>query len=447
MSSSAGHRTTVHQASTSIAISPSPTSCTRGQGSISQSMIQLSHELHNGCLQRVILRSLSRMIDPMNIIPFLCLFLYIPISLAHPPPSHTLDFAIDPTITVGQSFPATWGWNGLEGSISHSLIVMVGQKITTTSTASPGVKTGVIQLQVSESGSYQATLTMMFQGGSVSQTAQFIASAASVITTPPGQTNAIGTTGPILSFSSTSISSPTTSGSFPPAGGGITPPLSMQPMPTVPASSAATSTYSNTQSTGFTSSPGSGNSSATSNMPSPTPTTSQSNIVGVILGTIFGSLSACLLFAILAYCIWQRRSRRRTLPRRNTLSNLSSKEFYPDRMTANAFPSIKHFPGQEVDEGNWDAHTESSLTPSDSASRVVWSFSQGKKARPLATSTTLTVHTEESVTTAANDNGESKSDVTTESGRYSSANADLPFKIPTIMMTAATPSPPSTTVS
>ncbi|KAH7868840.1 uncharacterized protein C8R40DRAFT_1074463 [Lentinula edodes] len=405
MSSSAGHRTTVHQASTSIAISPSPTSCTRGQGSISQSMIQLSHELHNGCLQRVILRSLSRMIDPMNIIPFLCLFLYIPISLAHPPPSHTLDFAIDPTITVGQSFPATWGWNGLEGSISHSLIVMVGQKITTTSTASPGVKTGVMQLQVSESGSYQATLTMMFQG----------------TTTSLGQTNAIGY----------SISSPTTSGSFPPAGGGITPPLSMQPMPTVPASSAATSTYSNTQ----------------SNMPPPTPTTSQSNIVGVILGTIFGSLSACLLFAILAYCIWQRRSRRRTLPRRNTLSNLSSKEFYPDRMTANAFPSIKHFPGQEVDEGNWDAHTESSLTPSDSASRVVWSFSQGKKARPLATSTTLTVHTEESVTTAANDNGESKSDVTTESGRYSSANADLPFKIPTIMMTAATPSPPSTTVS
>ncbi|KAJ3878049.1 hypothetical protein F5051DRAFT_406855 [Lentinula edodes] len=216
-------------------------------------------------------------------------------------------------------------------------------------------------------------------------------------------------------------------------------------MPTVPASSAATSTYSNTQSTGFTSSPGSGNSSATSNMPPPT--ASQSNIVGVILGTIFGSLSACLLFAILAYCIWQRRSRRRTLSRRNTLSNLSSKEFYPDRMTANAFPSIKHFPGQEVDEGNWDAHTESSLTPSDSASRVVWSFLQGKKARPLATSTTLTVHTEESVTTAANDNGESKSDATTESGRYSSANADLPFKIPTIMMTAATPSPPSTTVS
>ncbi|KAJ3901245.1 hypothetical protein F5879DRAFT_992121 [Lentinula edodes] len=434
MSSSAGPRTTVYQASTSIAISPSPTSCTRGQGSISLSMIQLSHELHNGCLHRVILRSLSRMIDPMNIIPFLCLFLYIPISLAHPPSSHTLDFAIDPTITVGQSFPATWGWNGLEGSISHSLIVMVGQKITTTSIASPGVKTGVMQLQVSESGSYQATLTMMFQGKSVSQTAQFIAALASVTTTSSGQTNAIGFTGP-----STSISSSTTSGSIPSAGVGIT------PMPTVPASSAATSTYSNTQSTGFTSSPGSGNSSATSNMPPPT--ASQSNIVGVILGTIFGSLSACLLFAILAYCIWQRRSRRRTLSRRNTLSNLSSKEFYPDRMTANAFPSIKHFPGQEVDEGNWDAHTESSLTPSDSASRVVWSFSQGKKARPLATSTTLTVHTEESVTTAANDNGESKSDATTESGRYSSANADLPFKIPTIMMTAATPSPPSTTVS
>ncbi|KAJ3928610.1 MAG: hypothetical protein NXY57DRAFT_1020252 [Lentinula lateritia] len=398
-------------------------------------MIQLSYELHNGCLQGVIFRSLSRMIDPMNIIPFLCLFLYIPISLAHPPPNHTLDFAIDPTITVGQSFPATWGWNGPVAHISHSLIVMVGQKITTTSTASPGVTSGMMQLQVSESGSYQATLTMMFQGRkSVSQTAQFIASPASVTTNSPGQTNAIGITGP-----STSISSLTTSGSIPSAGVGIT------PMPTVPASSAATSTYSNTQSTGFTSSPGSGNSSATSNMPPPP--ASQSNIVGVILGTIFGSLSACLLFAILAYCIWQRRSHRRTLSRRNTLSNLSSKEFYPDRITANAIPSIKHFPGQEVDEGNWDAHTESSLTPSDSVSRVVWSFSQGKKARPLATSTTLTVHTEESVTTAANDNGESKSDVTTESGRYSSANADLPFKIPTIMMTAATPSPPSTTVS
>ncbi|KAJ4481354.1 hypothetical protein C8R41DRAFT_476832 [Lentinula lateritia] len=143
-------------------------------------MIQLSHELHNGCLQRVIFRSLSRMIDPMNIIPFLCLFLYIPISLAHPPRNPTLDFAIDPTITVGQSFPATWGWNGPVAHISHSLIVMVGQKITTTSTASPGVTSGMMQLQVSESGSYQATLTMMFQG----------------TTNSPGQTNAIGITGP-----------------------------------------------------------------------------------------------------------------------------------------------------------------------------------------------------------------------------------------------------------
>ncbi|GAW09540.1 hypothetical protein LENED_011700 [Lentinula edodes] len=73
---------------------------------------------------------------------------------------------------------------------------MVGQKITTTSIASPGVKTGVMQLQVSESGSYQATLTMMFQGKSVSQTAQFIAALASVTTTSSGQTNAIGFTGP-----------------------------------------------------------------------------------------------------------------------------------------------------------------------------------------------------------------------------------------------------------
>ncbi|KAJ3805312.1 hypothetical protein F5876DRAFT_81910 [Lentinula aff. lateritia] len=375
-----------------------------------------------------------------NIILLLCLFLYIPTSLAkfnfHPFSTPTLDFAIDPTITVGQSFPATWGWNGLEEQIPHSLIVMVGQKITTTSTAGIGVQGGVMQLQVSESGSYQATLTMLLHGFPVSQTAQFIASSASALMTPlpngPPET--------VLSGSSKSMSSPTTSGSIPSASLRITQaPTSINSVqPTVPATSVASSTYSNTESTGFT--------SATTQQSTISHSNSLAPLVGVILGTIFGSLFACLLFAILAYCIWRRR--RRTIFRRNnTLSNLSSKEYCPDRMTANAISSIQHFPGEEVDEGNWDAYTESSLTPSDSVSRVVWSFSQGKKARPLATSTTLTAHSEESITTAANDNGESKSDATTDSGRYSSANANLPFKIPMIIMTAATPSPSSTTVS
>ncbi|KAH7871003.1 uncharacterized protein C8R40DRAFT_1123614 [Lentinula edodes] len=93
---------------------------------------------------------------PMNIaLLLLWLFLYISSSLAHFDPNF-LDLSINPTITVGQSFNATWRWNGMRIPYAHPLIVTVGQNnqasTTTTSTASPGVNNGVIQLQVSETG-------------------------------------------------------------------------------------------------------------------------------------------------------------------------------------------------------------------------------------------------------------------------------------------------------
>lgn len=83
------------------------------------------------------------------------LFLYISSSLAQSDPTF-LDLSINPTITVGQSFNATWRWSGMRIPYAHPLIVTVGQdnqaSTTTTSTASPGVNTGVVQLQVSETG-------------------------------------------------------------------------------------------------------------------------------------------------------------------------------------------------------------------------------------------------------------------------------------------------------
>ncbi|KAF8824698.1 hypothetical protein HHX47_DHR7000391, partial [Lentinula edodes] len=188
----------------------------------------------------------------------------------------------------------------------------------------------------------------------------------------------------------------------------------------------AASTITPTTSTDLT------NSTQQSTTPSPTmqSDTSVNSLVGIILGAIFGSLSAFLLLAILVYCVW--RHRRRTLPRRNTLSDLNSNGFYPNRMSANSIPSVEQSLGKE--EENWDAYTESSLAPSDSVSRVVWSFSQGKKkVRPLATSTTLATQS----STAANDSRESKPDATPDSGRYRSANIDLPYKIPMIIMTTA----------
>ncbi|KAJ4489786.1 hypothetical protein C8R41DRAFT_834511 [Lentinula lateritia] len=209
-----------------------------------------------------------------------------------------------------------------------------------------------------------------------------------------------------------------------------------QSLPTVTPLPAATSTITPTTSTDST------NSTQQSTTTSPTMNSDASvSLVGVILGAIFGSLSAFLLLAILVYCLW--RHRRRTLPRRNTLSDLNSNGLYPNRMSANSIPSVEQSLGKGEEE-NWDAYTESSLAPSDSVSRVVWSFSQGKKkVRPLATSTTLATQS----STASNDSRESKPDATPDSSRYRSANIDLPYKIPMIIMTTATPSPPSTTVS
>ncbi|KAJ3916881.1 hypothetical protein F5877DRAFT_68675 [Lentinula edodes] len=107
--------------------------------------------------------------DPMNIaLLLLWLFLYISSSLAQIDPN-SLDLSINPTITVGQSFDATWRWNGAKIPFPHPLIVRVGendqdQPSITTLTASPGVSNGVVRLQVSETGSFRATLAMPFSG-------------------------------------------------------------------------------------------------------------------------------------------------------------------------------------------------------------------------------------------------------------------------------------------
>ncbi|KAJ3886515.1 hypothetical protein GG344DRAFT_81647 [Lentinula edodes] len=351
--------------------------------------------------------------DPMNIaLLLLWLFLYISSSLAQIDPN-SLDLSINPTITVGQSFDATWRWNGAKIPFPHPLIVRVGendqdQPSITTLTASPGVSNGVVRLQVSETGSFRATLAMPFSG-------------------PPP---------PIMPLLSPSTASGISQISTTPVIGSGT--QSLSTFTPLPAASTMLSIISTpTTSTDLT------NSTQQSTTPSPgmQSDTSVNSLVGIILGAIFGSLSAFLLLTILVYCVW--RHRRRTLPRRNTLSDLNSNGFYPNRMSANAIPSVEQ-PLDKEEEENWDAYTESSLAPSDSVSRVVWSFSQGKKkVRPLATSTTLATQS----STAANDSRESKPDATPDSGRYRSANIDLPYKIPMIIMTTATPSPPSTTVS
>ncbi|KAJ4467733.1 hypothetical protein C8J55DRAFT_608957 [Lentinula edodes] len=371
--------------------------------------------------------------DPMNIaLLLLWLFLYISSSLAQIDPN-SLDLSINPTITVGQSFDATWRWNGAKIPFPHPLIVRVGendqdQPSITTLTASPGVSNGVVRLQVSETGSFRATLAMPFSGfffippSTITQTAQFVVVPTTLPdTTPPP---------PIMPLLSPSTASGISQISTTPVFGSGTQSLStFTPLP-------AASTITPTTSTDLT------NSTQQSTTPSPAmqSDTSVNSLVGIILGAIFGSLSAFLLLTILVYCVW--RHRRRTLPRRNTLSDLNSNGFYPNRMSANAIPSVEQ--ALDKEEENWDAYTESSLAPSDSVSRVVWSFSQGKKkVRPLATSTTLATQS----STAANDSRESKPDATSDSGRYRSANTDLPYKIPMIIMTTATPSPPSTTVS
>ncbi|KAJ3935284.1 MAG: hypothetical protein NXY57DRAFT_1100055 [Lentinula lateritia] len=393
--------------------------------------------------------------DPMNIaLLLLWLFLYISSSLAQSDPTF-LDLSINPTITVGQSFNATWRWSGMRIPYAHPLIVTVGQdnqaSTTTTSTASPGVNTGVVQLQVSETGSFRATLAMPFSGfllfppSTITQTAQFVV----VPTTLPD----IIAKNDLHIHESTRLKRPLTLQSV----------LLRQCMTqsiiylnrqlTNPSQHAifpiSFDCFRNQSNINVAQDIGdwfwnrlarySTNSTQKSTTPSPT----VDSLVGVILGAIFGSLSAFLLLAILVYCVW--RHRRRTLPRRNTLSDLNSHGFYPNRMSANSIPSVERSLGKGEEE-NWDAYTESSLAPSDSVSRVVWSFSQGKKkVRPLATSTALATQS----STASNDSRESKpdADATPDSGRYRSANIDLPYKIPMIIMTTATPSPPSTTVS
>ncbi|KAJ3811895.1 hypothetical protein EV368DRAFT_80490 [Lentinula lateritia] len=373
--------------------------------------------------------------DPMNIaLLFLWLFLYNSTSLAQSD-FNPLDLSINPTITIGQSFNATWKWNSVKIPDAHPLIVIVGQNnqaSTTTSIAGPGVNSGVVHLQVSETGSFQATLAMPFSGffwfppSTITQIAQFVAVSTALPDTIPSSTIIpLSTTSGISQISRTSV-----------IGSGT------QSLPTVTPLPSASSNRTTITPTTSTDSINPTQQSATSS-PTVYSDTSTNSLVGVILGAIFGSLSAFLILAILVYCVW--RHRRRSLPRRNTLSDLNSNRFYPNRMSANSIPSVEQ-PLDKEEEANWDAYTESSLAPSDSVSRAVWSFSQGKKkVRPLATSTTLATQS----STAANDSRESKPDATTDSGRYRSANAnvDLPYKIPMIIMTAATPSPPSTTVS
>ncbi|KAJ3979268.1 hypothetical protein F5890DRAFT_1547087, partial [Lentinula detonsa] len=155
------------------------------------------------------------------------------------------------------------------------------------------------------------------------------------------------------------------------------------------------------------------------------------NTVGLLVGAIFGALSVFSLLFILVY--WILRRRRRGSAGNNSVSDFSSRSFYPSKIMGDG---THHFPKAHTD---WDTNTESSLAPSDSVSRVVWTFTPMKKVRPLVPSTTLAECSKEQASTAVDEEEEEES-VTTTWAEQSTASP----KIPIITIIAATPSPPST---
>ncbi|KAJ3991473.1 hypothetical protein F5050DRAFT_1793953 [Lentinula boryana] len=321
-----------------------------------------------------------------------------------------LEFSVEPTITVGQGFQAGWKWNAQQLPETHLLIMsVVSQSATpsvTTSTAAAGVQSGMIQLKVSNPGLYQATLMRPNQLPHItfSQTVQFVA-VLPTSTIPNSQTtefppSAESTNAQIITTTQIIRTETTTT------------------IPTIIS--------------------GSGNLNSTS--PSVPPTNSPTSIsgpdhntVGCLVGAILGALSVFSLLLVLVY--WILRRRRRASSKNNSVSDFSSHSFYPSRIMGDG---THHFPKDHTD---WDTNTESSLAPSDSVSRVVWTFTPTKKVRPLVPSTTLAVSSKEQASTAVDEEEEEES-VTTTWVEQSTAS---PFtKIPIITMTAATPSPPST---
>ncbi|KAJ3967999.1 hypothetical protein EV361DRAFT_927954 [Lentinula raphanica] len=340
-----------------------------------------------------------------------------------------IELNISSTITIGQSNQATWKWNGpsFGGKQQNFTLSLVNSRTTSTtvSSATPGEFTGTVKFEVSDPGNYQATLHMekwLFLG----PTAQFIAVPRSQAALTP-----VTSTTPSTSSRSTSIST---------SGQQTLPQTSVSPVPSTSATCVQSTseiscghslsipsritTHSTSASLSFTSTPTS--SSAANDGPSS---------VGLILASIFGALSGFLLLSMMAYYIWRRRRR---LGRRNRSATNSS---------SLALFSTRQFPQSVDKEGsNWDSTSDSSLAPSDSVSRVMWSVEHLKgKVRPLAPSTTLsTVPEEERHNRSEIDEG-SENATSSAAANSEEVEKSSPFQIPVITMTSATPS--SSTVS
>ncbi|KAJ3727220.1 hypothetical protein DFJ43DRAFT_552456 [Lentinula guzmanii] len=327
-----------------------------------------------------------------------------------------LEFNVEPTITVGQDIQAGWKWNAPQFPETHLLIMsVVGQSATpsvTTSTAAAWVQSGMIQLKVSNPGLYQATLMRPNQQPhtTFSQTVQFVA---------------VLPTSTITNLQTTEFSSPTSESTS-----------------SISTNAQLITTISTETTIIPTTISSSGNLNSTSPSVPPTnlPTNTSGvdhNTVSLLVGAIFGALSVFSLLLILVY--WILRRRRRGSAGNNSVSDLSSRSFYPRRIMGDG---THHFPKAHTD---WDTNTESSLAPSDSVSRVVWTFTPTKKVRPLVPSTTLAECSKEQASTAVDEEEEEEEEsVTTTWVEQSTAS---PFtKIPIITMTAATPSPPSTSL-
>ncbi|KAJ3723695.1 hypothetical protein C8R42DRAFT_467035 [Lentinula raphanica] len=317
-----------------------------------------------------------------------------------------IELNISSTITIGQSNQATWKWNGPSFGGTHTFTLsLVNSRTTSTtvSSATPGEFTGTVKFEVSDPGNYQATLHMekwLFP----EPTAQFIAVPRSQAALTP-----VTSTTPSTSSRSTSIST---------SGQQTLPQTSVSPVPSTSA------TIAHSTSTSFTSTPTSF--SAANDGPSS---------VGLILASIFGALSGFLLLSMMAYYIWRRRRR---LGRRNRSATNSS---------SLALFSTRQFPQNVDKEGpDWDSTSDSSLAPSDSVSRVMWSVEHLKgKVRPLAPSTTLsTVPEEERHNRSEIDEG-SENATSSAAANSEEVERSSPFQIPVITMTSATPS--SSTVS
>ncbi|KAJ3795602.1 hypothetical protein GGU11DRAFT_746906 [Lentinula aff. detonsa] len=291
----------------------------------------------------------------------------------------SLELSVEPTITVGQDIQAGWKWNAPQFPETHLLIMsVVGQSATpsvTTSTAAAWVQSGMIQLKVSNPGLYQATLMRPNQipHTTYSQTVQFVAVLPTSSIPNPQSTE--------FSSSAESASSISTNAQMITTTQIISTETTI--IPTIISSSG------NLKSTSPSVPP--------TNSPPATPHLDR-NTVGRLVGAIFGALSVLLLLLILVY--WILRRRRRASARNNSVSDLSSHSFYPSRIMGDG---TRHFPKDHTD---WDTNTESSLAPSDSVSRVVWTFTPTKKVRPLVPSTTLAECSKEQASTAVNDEEE-----------------------------------------